>query len=121
MERLKKQKVLRFRCTDEEYNSVVKKAVGFRCMSDFLRELVLNTKKVIVEPNAFFNSVDVLSKEINRIGININQTAKYINYAEKNGIVSNEILEALRNDFREQNLKLEEVNKSVYELMKFQL
>ena len=78
-----KSKKLQMHLTEQEYSNfqVLLKASGKKTISDFMRVLVLNEKKnhSIINNVALIKHLDVIGKEIDRIGNNINQLAKYAN------------------------------------------
>ena len=77
--------------TEQEYSNfqVLLKASGKKTISDFMRVLVLNEKEnnSIINNVALIKHLDVIGKEIGRIGNNINQLAKYANIQMLSGKV----------------------------------
>lgn len=87
---------IQIRLSDEEMVEIKKRAGGIST-SRFLRQLALD--QPIPQPNAkpkkIVHSADPeLIRQINRIGININQIAKYLNEGQE---VGNAVLIALLN------------------------
>jgi soluble cytochrome b562 len=71
--------VVRFRCTPEEYNKIVKMAKPYGSMSKLLRECLFSKKHVFIDPKTFLHGMDALTTAMNRVGNNVNQIAKFVN------------------------------------------
>lgn len=78
-----KTKKLQMHVTELEYTNiqVLYKASGKKTLSDFMRMMVLDENKSnsIINNVELIKHLDKIGKEINRIGTNINQLAKYTN------------------------------------------
>jgi len=70
---------IEIRCTQSERRKIERMAKPYGSMSKFILSVVLTDKKVIIEPKAFFSGMKELSTEVNRVGNNINQIARFIN------------------------------------------
>ncbi|MDH6305748.1 hypothetical protein M2459_002496 [Parabacteroides sp. PF5-5] len=90
-----KDKWIHVRLTENEYRKLQNQSKPFSSMSAYIRVLLFSKDKVIVDPKSILLAVKELSNEINRVGGNINQIAKFMNFAEKNGLLTNEIVENL--------------------------
>lgn len=77
-----KNKTIRFRISDEQYNEILKSASNSdKNLSDWIREsLKISSDKNLVEKKLLWVSeIQKLTREISRIGNNINQVAKFAN------------------------------------------
>ena len=109
MKKKKENKIKRIylRCTQEEYDTLLVRSDGFKNISDFIRKLVFSKSDLIIEPKTLIHVIDELAKQLNGLGNNLNQTARYINYAEKQNIVSENVIAAVRKDYKECKDELE--------------
>lgn len=84
-----KIKKLQMYVTAEEYNKFLSlvQASGRRTIADFLRDIVLNEKNSYNLTNKveLLRHLDILGKELSKIGNNINQIARYANIQIKSG------------------------------------
>lgn len=83
-----KEHILKFRLSDEELEMLKAHAEGHKSLSDFIRYCCLKQ----VNKNANISKkvedrVEALTKEVNAVGKNINQIARYVNFLEDNDIV----------------------------------
>lgn len=90
-----KDKWIHLRLTEKEYKKLQNQSKPFSSMSACVRVLLFSKDKVIVDPKSVLLTVKELSGEINKVGGNVNQIAKFMNFAEKNGLLSDEIVENL--------------------------
>lgn len=93
---LARSKFLKLRVTDDELEQIKKNSGGIP-MSTFLRQLALDQPTPQPKPKStkIIHSADPeLIREVNRIGININQITKHLNEGQP---LSNAILIALLN------------------------
>ena len=77
-----KNKTIRFRISDEQYNEILKSASNSdKNLSDWIREsLKISSNKNLVENKLrYVSEIQKLTREISRIGNNINQISKYAN------------------------------------------
>ncbi|MDH6358937.1 plasmid mobilization relaxosome protein MobC [Parabacteroides sp. PF5-9] len=95
-----KNKYIRVRCTEEEYKKLQRQAKHFASFSTYLRTLIFSQEKSIVDPKTVLQSVKLLTTEINKLGTNVNQIAKFMNYVEKNNLISDEVTENLAHEVR---------------------
>ncbi|MEI6949836.1 plasmid mobilization relaxosome protein MobC [Paraflavisolibacter sp. H34] len=75
-------RVLRCRVSREEFEKIrcACRASGFQKLSAYLRVRLLQTENLYVaSPVQFIGQLSTLSQEMNRIGNNINQLARYAN------------------------------------------
>jgi hypothetical protein len=86
-----KTRKLQLHVTELEYANIklVYSASGKKTISDFMRALILDKDKSnsIINKMELIKHLDVIGKEIGRIGNNINQLAKYANIQIKSGKV----------------------------------
>ncbi|RCK54198.1 hypothetical protein TH25_02445 [Thalassospira profundimaris] len=77
-----KNKTIRFRISDEQYSEILNSASSVdKTLSDWIREsLKISSDKNLVENKLkFVSEIQKLTREISRIGNNINQISKYAN------------------------------------------
>ena len=86
-----KTRKLQLHVTELEYVNIklLYSASGKKTVSDFMRALILDKDKSnsIINNVKLIKHLDVIGKEIGRIGTNINQLAKYANIQNKSGKV----------------------------------
>ena len=86
-----KTRKLQLHVTELEYANIklLYSASGKKTVSDFMRALILDKDKSnsIINRVELIKHLDVIGKEIGRIGTNINQLAKYANIQIKSGKV----------------------------------
>ncbi len=91
-----KTKKLQMHVTELEYTKIqiLIHASGQKTVSDFMRALVLDEKKLcsIINNVELIKHLDNLGLAINRIGNNINQLAKYANIQIKSGKVNTSVI-----------------------------
>jgi uncharacterized protein (DUF1778 family) len=94
--KVNRTELIRLRCTVEEKEAIKKIASEYGLeVSAFLR------KKALYKEASLISAVDFLSMyresvhELKKIGNNINQVARYVNYAQKTGNVSPALLEEI--------------------------
>ena len=101
-------KTILFRCTEKEYELILKSAESFGSLSSYIRVMLLTNKKIVIAPRVFVSETRQLMADINRVGGNINQIAKYVNYLGKNSF-DNEVVESIRSEIRNYADVLDEV------------
>lgn len=77
-----KNKTIRFRISDEQYDEILKSASNSdKNLSDWIREsLKISSDRNLVEKKLLWVSeIQKLTREISRIGNNINQISKFAN------------------------------------------
>ena len=100
------------RFTLEEFNMIrdLEKTLGIR-RTDIIRMRVLeNSDQVVINAGDLIDRLDISGAELNRIGNNINQLARYANTLNKRGLLSPQIIERfnqLLGDYLEMQQKLE--------------
>lgn len=112
-----KSMVLRVKCTADEYDHLKKKSKDFSNLSSFLRKLIFDRAKLVVEPKSLIRVVDELAKKIHKLGNDINQTARYFNYAEKRGVVPADILNTVRSNYKDLKNELEMTRTKLNEII----
>ena len=89
---------IEIRVTKEEMERLKFLSKDFRNVSDYLRHCSLSDKdrkfRMTDEVKKAFQE---LKKEVNSIGVNVNQIARYINFLEDNGIVHAPAIERFNN------------------------
>lgn len=85
----RKKRKLQMHLNEPEYVKLGKlyQNSGRKTMSDFLRDIILNEKKAYNLTNKveLLRHLDILGKELGKIGNNINQIARYANIQIKSG------------------------------------
>ncbi len=97
-----KNKTIRFRISDEQYSEILNSASqADKNLSDWIREsLKISADKNLVEKKLLWVSeVQKLTREISRIGSNINQISKFANSQRQFQEIEN--FTDLLNDIRE--------------------
>jgi uncharacterized protein (DUF1778 family) len=97
-----KNKTIRFRISDEQYSEILNSASqADKNLSDWIREsLKISADKNLVEKKLLWVSeVQKLTREISRIGSNINQVSKFANSQRQFQEIEN--FTDLLNDIRE--------------------
>lgn len=102
------QKLIRLNPDEERQIKKMEKA-GVKTFQNYARKMLLLGSVVTID----FSELIGVKQEINRIGVNINQIAKYVNVSEE---VTQEELQALKNSLAEINdlitSKLKETRKA---------
>lgn len=82
-----KEHIIKFRLSADELEQLKTYAEGYKSLSDFIRYSCLKQsgQNVQVSKNVA-NKVETLIKEVNVVGKNINQVARYVNFLEDNNI-----------------------------------
>ena len=101
----KKTKMLRIRLTDDEYNLLKQKAEqANKTMSEFIREYIV-TGKV----KSKCKQLPSLILHLSKIGNNINQIAKNLNIAKKEGYLAEQDYDLLLDELMQINLNLKAI------------
>lgn len=111
-----KIRYIRVRCTDSDYQKLIKKSKNFGSLSACLRMMIFDSRKNIIDPKSLLNIINVLSPEISRVGNNINQIAKYMNSAMKSGVVDIEIIARSEEPIKEFVYILDKLKQELYNL-----
>ena len=79
---------IEIRVTKEEMERLKFLSKDFRNVSDYLRHCGLSDKdRKFRMTDEVKKALQELKKEVNSIGVNVNQIARYINFLEDNGII----------------------------------
>lgn len=82
-----KESFVKIRVSQEELKQLKEAAERFKSISDFIRFSCLKPeKKGIVSSKEMDRKLESLIQEVNAVGKNINQVARYVNFLELNGI-----------------------------------
>lgn len=98
MDKKNKQKVILFRCTEEEAKIILEEAKKFKSVSDYLRRRVFKHGASLINPVDLIRVLDEQSREMKYIGNNINQFAKYAN--QRGQIANDEIQKEFNTVFK---------------------
>lgn len=107
---------IRVRCTEEEYQKLLKKSKHFGTASSYLRMMIFDSRKNIIDPQSLLKMVNEYSAAINRVGNNINQIAKHMNMASKTNIVDLEIIARSEQPIKDFVCVLEELKRELHAL-----
>lgn len=111
-----KDRRLFLRCTEEEYQNLLKKSKHFGTVSSYLRMMIFDSRKNIIDPQSLLKMVNEYSAAINRVGNNINQIAKHMNMASKTNIVDLEIIARSEQPIKDFVCVLEELKRELHAL-----
>ena len=75
----KRDRIVKVRLTNLEYEELTKASKSSKCMSDYFRQRVFRKGVGLIDPKEFIRSMDEICLEMKRIGNNINQ----LGFAEK--------------------------------------
>ncbi len=96
--------MLRLRLTEKERGQLAEQVreAGYKDQSEYLRKKIFAPGDATVHnPKKLFRALDKTGGELKRIGNNINQIAKYINYLEKNNMVEGRVIDEYNRHFGE--------------------
>ena len=79
----KRDRIVKVRLTNLEYEELTKASKSSKCMSDYFRQRVFRKGVGLIDPKEFIRSMDEICLEMKRIGNNINQLARYVNIIRK--------------------------------------
>ncbi|WP_181308834.1 plasmid mobilization relaxosome protein MobC [Rufibacter sp. XAAS-G3-1] len=91
----KKDFRITLRFTDDEFKELEKrlKDSGYDEMSTYARLKLLSTESNAVHnPRPLLLAISKLNSEIHKVGVNINQIAKYVNYLDRNKMIDPKLL-----------------------------
>ncbi len=97
------------RLTPQEEKDLMAAAANYMSVSDYIRSMVFNSGKAVVNPKEFLEKYDRIVGEINRVGTNINQIANYTNYLKSSGNTDPVVLNQFSSDMGEFNSLLREL------------
>jgi len=101
----KKNKMLRIRLTDDEYNLLKEKAdKAGKTMSEFVRDYITKGKV-----NSKCKDLPSLILHLNKIGNNINQIARNLNIAKKEGYLAEQDYDLLLDELMQINNNLKAI------------
>ena len=93
-----KSEILKFRVTLEEKEIITRKALSsYRLLSKYLRDCALDKKIIVI------NGADTIAEELRRIGININQISRAVNFGYISAVDLTETREELKAIWRSLN------------------
>lgn len=89
---MKKKKTItvRFRCTEEEFNTLTELSKPYKGLSDFMRKKLFEKGGGITNTVQFIQLINGIFTEIRKSGNNINQFAKYAN--QRSGIDNEKVM-----------------------------
>ncbi|MFD3002668.1 plasmid mobilization relaxosome protein MobC [Pontibacter toksunensis] len=96
--------VVKLRFTEKERVQLEEQVreAGYNDRSEYLRRKIFASADVPVHnPKQLFRALDKTGGELKRIGTNINQIARYINYLEKNNMVEGKVIAQYNQHFQE--------------------
>ena len=94
---MKRTEVISFRLTEEEYSNLKKEAEEYKVgVNKYARLKVSNKEKVLCN-SILLNNLLQLIGQIKRLGNNINQVSKYVNYYKQiDNIAAQELIKQLK-------------------------
>ena len=108
----KRDRIVKVRLTNLEYEELTKASKSSKCMSDYFRQRVFRKGVGLIDPKEFIRSMDEICLEMKRIGNNINQLARYVNIHKEE--VNQEVLNEVEKKMADYvNIHKEEVNQEV--------
>ena len=108
MKKEKKSVTIRFRCTKEEKEIIVKESNSFKSMTDYMHRRIFRSGASIVNPVELIRLLDEIVAEMGRIGNNMNQLARHVN---RTGFMSEPMSSMYVGLLREYILEERELNK----------
>ena len=98
LEKNKKRQPIKIYLNGEELEKLNKrKGMNSRSLSEYLREIILEDSKKPshINPVDFLKDIKVLSMEVNKIGVNINQLARHLNELRLQGVIPTNVSDAI--------------------------
>jgi len=111
-----KTKWIHVRLTESEYRKISRMATPYGTITKFVRQYLLSGQKSVIDSKTFLKGMKELSVEVNRVGNNINQVAKFINTTKD--IDNYALMREWLNIFSEYNLILNKVDLKYEEIFK---
>lgn len=111
-----RNKVLRVRLSAGEYNKLIRLAGKYKCVSEYVRARIFGHGVELVDPKEFIRAMDDICLEMKRIGININQLAKYVNLHK--GINNDVVIKDIETRLSEYIKMEEKLNETWRKLMR---
>lgn len=100
----KRGKWVGIRLTDEERTRLQQLATeaGYRDLSAYMRARLLSEGSAPAHnPKALFRAMDLTGAALKKIGANMNQIARYVNYLDSNNMVEPKVIAEYNRHFRE--------------------
>lgn len=82
-EKFNRVKRLEMRFTEEEYTELIVNSKNYKSISEYIRVRTFKKGSSLLNPIELIRALDEVCLEMNRIGNNINQIAKYINQTKE--------------------------------------
>lgn len=98
-----KAKRLNLCFTEEEFNALKAEmqAAGYNILGVYAKSKLLSRQGAVPHnPKQLFNVLDKLSPELKRIGVNINQIARYVNYLDSNNMIKADFIAEYNANFK---------------------
>jgi predicted thioredoxin/glutaredoxin len=115
-----KDYLVKVRVTEEEHLELEKASEEYESLSAFVRQSwinqIQNNKKKTVLSQKVEKQVINLIREVNAVGKNINQVARYVNFLEGNGIVYAPAIERFNQNilaYTDTQIKIENLLKQI--------
>jgi hypothetical protein len=89
-----KYKRVTLRFTESEYDSL-KNLVGEGSLSDYIRKTLFSTKPIVLNSRDLLSELREIASERKKIGINLNQLAKYANQLQIINAVNKGVMDDL--------------------------
>ena len=111
----KRDRIVKVRLTNLEYEELTKASKSNKCMSDYFRQRVYRKGVGLIDPKEFIRSMDEICLEMKRIGNNINQLARYVNIHKEE--VNQEVLNEVEKKMAEYVIMQDKLNVTWRKLM----
>ena len=91
---MKNKRTIRFefRLDEQEAALLLEKSKAFKNSSDFVRARLFKEGEGLTNTVEFMKQFNDISTEMKKIGNNLNQFSKYVNYLSKNDIQNDEVI-----------------------------
>ena len=116
----KRTKLIKARLTQSEYNQLLSMEQQLSVTrTDIVRDrLFKNTNKVLVNAKDLMKSLDAIGAELGRCGNNINQLARHANVLNKQGLLSNTVVDEFNRLFTDYIKVERELEKCIRQLIR---
>ena len=116
-----KRKYYKYYLNEKEEKKLVSRMKDSRysTKSEFVRSIILaeNDKPRHLHPVQFFNDIGALANQVNKVGVNVNQLAKFANEMALQNMVRPELLEDIKQTMQAYTKQQEEIMSKLKELI----
>jgi hypothetical protein len=116
---LKKSRRFNMVLTENEYTNLLQNAQHSKTVTHYVIESCLtDTKRPYKMTLGLIEGIEKMTKELNAIGTNINQTTKHINFLMKHDLLSDDVFKRQQNDLLKYTNALIKVEDRLSKLIK---